>query len=178
MKRPCQPYGDPYLNGVGIGLVFLAAYVLVGRGLGASGGFSCLVAAGTAVVQGSAKAASMAATKPYLADGISGALSDWLVLMLAGIAMGGFLSSWHAGRWRRVTESGAVAPLQRMVAAICGGILMGIGAKFARGCTSGQALSGGALLSAGSWVFIITCFAAGYAFAPLVRRLWVKRREL
>ena len=46
------------------------------------------------------------------------------------------------------------------------------GAKLARGCTSGQALSGGALLSVGSWIFIASCFAAGYALAPIARRLW------
>ena len=49
---------------------------------------------------------------------------------------------------------------------------MGFGAKLARGCTSGQALSGGALLATGSWIFIGACFAAGFAPAPFVRRLW------
>jgi uncharacterized membrane protein YedE/YeeE len=49
---------------------------------------------------------------------------------------------------------------------------MGFAAKLARGCTSGQALTGGALLSVGSWIFIGTCFAAAYAAAPLARRLW------
>ena len=56
--------------------------------------------------------------------------------------------------------------------AVSGGVLMGVGAKFARGCTSGQALSGGALLSAGSWIFIAACFATGYLLAPLAKRLW------
>jgi hypothetical protein len=51
-------------------------------------------------------------------------------------------------------------------------MLMGLGAKLARGCTSGQALTGGALLSVGSWLFILTAFAAGYLAAPLVRRAW------
>jgi uncharacterized protein len=49
---------------------------------------------------------------------------------------------------------------------------MGFGAKLARGCTSGQALSGGALFSVGSWIFILTCFAAAYTVAPVARRLW------
>jgi hypothetical protein len=44
------------------------------------------------------------------------------------------------------------------------------------GCTVSsafcQALTGGALLSAGSWIFIVACFASGYALAPLARRLW------
>jgi len=51
-------------------------------------------------------------------------------------------------------------------------VLMGLGAKLARGCTSGQALTGGALLATGSWIFIATCFATGYALSPLARRLW------
>ena len=49
---------------------------------------------------------------------------------------------------------------------------MGAGAVFARGCTSGQALSGGAVLSVGSWIFIAGAFGAAYVTAPLVRRFW------
>jgi hypothetical protein len=49
---------------------------------------------------------------------------------------------------------------------------MGIAAKMARGCTSGQALSGGALLSAGSWAFMLSVFAGGYAAVWFVRRAW------
>ena len=49
---------------------------------------------------------------------------------------------------------------------------MGIGAVLARGCTSGQALTGGALLSVGSWIFIGGTFAAAYLVAPLLARSW------
>jgi uncharacterized membrane protein YedE/YeeE len=49
---------------------------------------------------------------------------------------------------------------------------MGLGAVLARGCTSGQALTGGALLSVGSWLFMIAAFAAAFMVAPLVQRLW------
>jgi uncharacterized membrane protein YedE/YeeE len=49
---------------------------------------------------------------------------------------------------------------------------MGVGAKLARGCTSGQALSGGALLSAGAWAFMLMVFAGGYATAWFLRRQW------
>ena len=44
--------------------------------------------------------------------------------------------------------------------AFAGGAVMGIGAVLARGCTSGQALTGGALLSVGSWAFMLGAFAA------------------
>ena len=50
---------------------------------------------------------------------------------------------------------------------------MGFGAVLARGCTSGQALTGGALLSVGSWLFMIGAFAAAYVAAPFLRRAWL-----
>lgn len=173
MPRQPKPYTDPYLAGIGIGVVLLSAYVIAGRGLGASGAFASVAAAGTAAIQGLPVASANAATGSYLADGIGSFLSDWLVLELVGVTIGGALSAWLAGRLSRTVERGrGLSRGQRMVSAAGGGILMGLGAKLARGCTSGQALTGGALLSAGSWIFILTCFAAGYAFAPLAKRLW------
>lgn len=169
MKR----YLDPYVAGMAIGLVLLAAYAIAGRGLGASGAFSSVAAAGTAAVIGTADAASSAALAPYLPRGVASPLSDWLVLELLGAVAGGFASAWLAGRLRATVERGTgVAAGTRVYFAAGGGVLMGFGAKLARGCTSGQALSGGALLATGSWIFIASCFAAGYALAPLARRLW------
>ena len=60
----------------------------------------------------------------------------------------------------------------RLLLALGGGLLMGIGARLALGCTSGQALTGGALLSVGGWIFMMAVFAGGYAVAVLVRREW------
>lgn len=171
--RAKQPYQDPYLAGVGLGLVLLSAYVIAGRGLGASGAFASVVAASTAAVRGTDVAARSPAVAPYLVDGIASPLGDWLVLELLGVVLGGFTSAWLAGRLRRGVDRGPqVGSRQRLVAAIAGGVVMGFGARLARGCTSGQALTGGALLSAGSWIFIAACFASGYALAPLARRLW------
>ena len=56
--------------------------------------------------------------------------------------------------------------------AFLGGGMMGFGAKLARGCSSGQALTGGALLNLGSWAFMIAVFAGGYAMAYFIRRQW------
>jgi hypothetical protein len=49
---------------------------------------------------------------------------------------------------------------------------MGMAARAARGCTSGQALSGGAAMSVGAWMFMLSVFAGGYAVAWFVRRQW------
>ena len=50
--------------------------------------------------------------------------------------------------------------------------MMGVGAKLAGGCTSGQALTGGAVLNVGSWAFMLMVFAGAYALAFFVRREW------
>jgi hypothetical protein len=47
-----------------------------------------------------------------------------------------------------------------------------VGAKLAKGCTSGQALTGGSQLNAGSWIFMLSVFAGAYALAWFVRKEW------
>ena len=79
------------------------------------------------------------------ADG--GARIDWLVVELLGVTLGGFLSALLAGRVRGIIERGPrISGRSRLVLAFGGGGIMGTGAVLARGCTSGQALTGGALL--------------------------------
>jgi hypothetical protein len=56
--------------------------------------------------------------------------------------------------------------------ALTGGVIMGFAARLGRGCTSGQALSGGAMLSVGSWIFMFAVFGGGYALAYTMRRQW------
>lgn len=167
-----RPYASPYLAGVGIGLVLLAAFMVMGRGLGASGAFTSVATAGVAAVA-PAQAAANPALAPYLGDGAHGPLADWLVVEVIGIALGGWASARVAGRVARVTERGPrMGERGRLAYAFAGGGVMGVGARLARGCTSGQALTGGALLSVGSWLFIAAAFAAAYAAAPLLRREW------
>lgn len=169
MMRAPRPYSDPYLAGVGLGLVLLASYVLAGRGIGASGAFTAAAAHATAVV-----APASAAANPWMAERLTTSfLGDWIVVELLGVLLGGFLSAALAGRLRLVVDRGAgVRVGTRLVAAALGGAAMGVGAVFARGCTSGQALTGGALLSAGSWLFIAGAFGAGYLTMLAARGLW------
>jgi hypothetical protein len=164
-------YSDPYLSGVALGLVLLAAFVFAGRGLGASGAFAA-TATGTVAAVAPAYAADNSYFGRYLARP-GGPWREWLLLEIAGVVAGGFLSALLAGRLRRGIERGAgVAPATRLAIAFAGGTVMGIGAVLARGCTSGQALTGGALLSVGSWTFMMATFAAGYAVAPVLKRAW------
>ena len=169
--RPATPYASPYLAGVGIGVVLLLAFVLMGRGLGASGAFSSVVAA-TVETAAPAHAAGNVFYARY-ADGSSNPLKDWLVFEIVGVAIGGFASAALAGRVRWTTERGpAITGRRRLANAFAGGLAMGIGAKLARGCTSGLGLTGGATLSVGSWLFVLAAFASAYAAAPFLRRAW------
>ncbi len=60
----------------------------------------------------------------------------------------------------------------RFLAALGGGIMIGFASRLARGCTSGVALTGGAQLALGGWLFVIGMFAAGFLFAAVFRRYW------
>ena len=164
-------YSDPYLTGVALGLVLLGAFVFAGRGLGASGAF-----AATATGTVAAVAPAYAESNPYFARYLArpgGPWREWLLVEIAGVVLGGFLSAALARRLTIVVQRGrGVAIPARLAIAFVGGSVMGAGAVLARGCTSGQALTGGALLSVGSWAFMLSTFAAGYVVAPVLRRAW------
>jgi uncharacterized membrane protein YedE/YeeE len=169
-RRPVK-YADPYLAGVGLGLVLLAAFAITGHGLGASRA-SAPTAAGTVA----AVAPDYAAANPYFGRYLAkpgGPWRDWLLFEVAGMCAGGFVSAAMAGRLRREVERGAgVTAASRLGSAAGGGAIMGLGAVLARGCTSGLALTGGALLSVGSWAFMLCAFTSAYAVAPMLKRSW------
>jgi hypothetical protein len=167
-----QPYMNPYLAGIGLGLVLLAAFVVMGRGLGASGAFSAAVAwALNAVAPG--YVAQNEYLSPYIGDGSTHPLKAWLVFEVMGVFAGALLSGLLAGRVKRVIEKGPRASNRtRLLLAFAGGMLMAVGADLARGCTSGQALTGGALLNAGSWAFMMCVFGGAYAVAWLLKGEW------
>jgi uncharacterized protein len=165
-------YMDPYLAGIGLGLVLLAAFVVMGRGLGASGAANALVAwaAGHLAPRWAGANGFLGG---YLGDPASPPLKQWLVFEVLGVATGALISGLLAGRVRRTVERGPrVSVGGRMVGAFAGGALMAVGAGLARGCTSGQALTGGALLNLGSWIFMMCVFAGGYAVARMMRWQW------
>jgi uncharacterized protein len=165
------PYMNPYLAGIGLGLVLLAAFVVMGRGLGASGAFSAAVAWGLAQVAPTYTRANEF-LGPYLEPGTH-PLKTWLVFEVLGVFAGALLSGLLAHRVRRTVEKGTrISSRGRLVLAFTGGALMAIGADLARGCTSGQALSGGAVLNLGSWIFMMCVFGGAYLMAPVLRRQW------
>ena len=169
-RQAPRAYADPYLAGVALGLVLLMAYVIVGRGLGASGAFASVAAAAVNFV-----APATSEGNEFLASHLdAGALlRDWLVVEVIGVMLGGLASAAAAGRVRLTIERGPAASAgSRLALAGVGGAVMGAGAVLARGCTSGQGLTGGALLSVGSWLFIGAAFTSAYLVAWMLRRQW------
>jgi hypothetical protein len=169
--RAPAPYSNPYLAGIGLGLVLLAAFVFVGRGLGASGAVTAAVTAGLHAV-----APDHAHSLEWLSGRLIGderPLEDWLVFEGLGLFFGALLSGLLARRAFVSVEKGPRVSIRaRLAGAFAGGALMAVGAALALGCTSGQALSGGALLNVGSWAFMLMVFAGAYAVAVFMRWQW------
>lgn len=168
VKRGPEPYSNPYLAGVLLGVVLLVSFVTLGAGLGASGGLARIGAR-----------FSMCVSVPHtLGSAYFGQWGDhplnyYLVFMLGGTFAGALISALLANRVRLQVERGAGASAWRRLGyALLGGLLSGFAGRLAQGCTSGQALSGGALLLTGSLVFMLCLFASGYATAWFVRRQW------
>ena len=164
-------FWNPYVAGVALGLVLLASFLIMGKGLGASGGVNRV-----AVCAVDAIAPAHVDDTTYMArlkeDGRH-LLDSYFVFEILGVLLGGAVSAFAAGRMKRGVMRGPnIDVSSRLILALSGGLLMGIAARLARGCTSGQALTGGALLSAGSWIFMLSVFAGGYALAYFVRRQW------
>jgi hypothetical protein len=162
---------NPYLAGVLLGLVLLATYVVAGRGLGATAGFAGLATWIAGIVTPSHIQASVVHAK-YWNDGEP--LLNWTLFLLVGALIGAAISGWQGRRFRITVERGPrVTDGQRLALAFAGGFIAACGAKLAKGCTSGQALTGSSILNAGSLLFLVAVFVAGFGLAHFVEKEWL-----
>lgn len=183
MDSKPKPYWNSYVAGVGLGLVLLAAFVLTGRGLGASGAATRMATYAVYKVDASIHGGTAGEQTSFLRDngyarqylGDQGdPLDDFLVYMFVGVIVGGFASGAMDKRLSISTIKGPhTSNAKRILLAVAGGIVSAFGARLARGCTSGLALTGGATLALGSWVFMLAVFAGGYGLAYFLRKEWL-----
>ncbi len=167
-----QGFWNPYMAGVALGLVLLLTFYLMGTGLGASG-----AVARTAAVVAHSVDSQATETHPYFKEfykpGARHPFVNWIVFEVLGVFLGGLVAVLTARRFRPGVGRGPTAGIGlRLALAFGGGVIGGIGTRFAMGCTSGQALSGGATMVVGSWVFMMAVFATAFAAAYFVRREW------
>jgi uncharacterized membrane protein YedE/YeeE len=99
---------------------------------------------------------------------------DWQWMFVLGIIGGALVSSllsgdfgwqWIPGKWEMAFGNNMWL---RFFAALSGGILLGFGARWAGGCTSGHGISGTMQLAVSSWVSAICFFIGGIAMAHLI----------
>lgn len=172
MQPPVErPLWNPYAAGFVLGLVLLGSFLIMGFGLGSSS-VPTRLAIGAAHLIAPAATEANAYFAQYVGPG-KRLLEDWLVFEVLGLFLGGLVGAYSGGRLKgEVIRGEGVSKGRRIAMAILGGILMGFAARLARGCTSGQALTGGAVLSLGSWIFMMCVFAGGYLLAPFLKREW------
>jgi hypothetical protein len=172
MEQQKSEYMNSYLAGFLLGLVLLMAFFIAGQGLGASGAFKDLAATTVKSV-----APDHALKTPFWASRFASGthpLKSWLSLEVLGVLIGGLLSGAISGRMKFSVERGPkVRVTTRLVFALIGGVLFGVGAQLGRGCTSGAALSGMAVLSTAGFVTMMGIFGTGYVIAYFFRKLWI-----
>lgn len=157
----------PYLAGIGIGILSWIAFLLSDKPLGCSTAFSNTSGMIERLFRG-----EKTEEKEYYQKYKLGI--DWQWMLVLGIIVGVFITSVITGgfaiEWVPDTfaEKFGYNPLLRWIFAIVGGILMGLGARWAGGCTSGHGISGTLQLAISSWIAVIMFFIAGIATAMLI----------
>ncbi|MGJ5643119.1 YeeE/YedE thiosulfate transporter family protein [Formosa sp. S-31] len=171
-KTNPHQYWNPYFGGFLLGIIIIFTFYLTGRGLGASGAIKSSV---VTVVENIAPkhAENNGYYSQFITDDKS-PMNTWLVFEALGILIGAFISGSISGRIKwRVQHSPKITTKRRLIFALIGGILFGLGAQIARGCTSGAALSGMAVLSTGGFLTMLAIFGSAYAFAYFFRKNWI-----
>jgi hypothetical protein len=164
------PRWSPYVAGAGLGVVVALAEGLLRRPLSASSAFDRLAAyPGRALFPDA----------PYYAHVMTPAIT-WPVWVMIGLLAGAFASSRlsHQAHVTWLPDAQWVphfgpSRVRRLLIAFVGAALVQLGAGIAGGCTSGLAISGGALLAPAAFVFMAGMFAGGVPTACW----WYRRRS-
>lgn len=159
---------SPYVAGILLGLVGIAAVWLSDSLLGASGAFE-----NVAGMIGKAVAPKLFDNLYFnfiMPPGI-----NWGLILLIGVFFGGMLGALSSGTFKLRLNSDAQfkkifgpQTWKRWLVAFVGAIILEYGAGIAGGCTSGLAISGGMLLAPAAFLFIAGMFASGIVTAMLV----------
>lgn len=159
---------NPYVVGVGLGLLSWAVFAVVNAPLGITTALSQVSGAVAEPMLGEEGLKA----NPYWAKNMPA--WDYGTLFLVGTFVGALASALLSRTfrveavpavWRERFGGGAGL---RFAGAFAGGVLAMYGARMAGGCTSGNGLSGSMQLAVSGWVFFVVMFAGGVATAWLV----------
>lgn len=170
-----KAYMNPYLAGLLLGFVLLATIYITGRGLGASGGIKSVVLYGVEQTAPEHWNNTQYYTE-YQQTHPDSPLNSWLFYEIIGVLVGAFFSGVISNRVAIKLDKGPqIQNKTRIIFAILGGALFGFGSQLGRGCTSGAALSGMAVMSFGGIITMLAIFGGAYLFAYFFRTLWLKQ---
>lgn len=156
-----SPRWNPYLVGVGLGILSWVAFAVVDKPLGMSTAISEISRAATAVVAGSTTVEQNAywkANRPAWNYGTLFLVGTFLGALASALVSRDFRVETVPSVWR---ERFGPSPALRLGAAFFGGIVIMYGARMAGGCTSGHGISGSLQLALSSWIFFLTMFVFG-----------------
>ena len=165
-----QPRWSPYVVGTGIGLLSWLAFLLSDHPLGVSTAYARSAGMIEKAVRG-ARVGQKAYYREFEPK------VDWEWMFVVGLLIGAAVSAVTAGDVRiefvpPLWEAAfGPAPIPRILAAVLGGWLIGLGARWAGGCTSGHGISGTLQLVLSSWVAVICFFIGGVAAAMVIFRV-------
>jgi hypothetical protein len=167
-----RPYMNPYLAGFLLGLLLLVTIYITGRGLGASGGVKSMVL----LLVKTFTPGQWANGEYYhqYASNPDSPLKSWLFFEIVGVVIGAFFSGIISNRLGFKIDKGfRITNKTRLLMAGLGGLLFGLGSQLGRGCTSGAALSGMAVMSFGGILTMVAIFGSAYLVAYFFRKFWI-----
>jgi hypothetical protein len=158
---------SPYGVGIGIGLLSCVAFLLSDKPIGCSTAFSRTSGMIEKLFRGEG-VGEKAYYKKFTPS------IDWEWMLVVGIFIGAFISARLSGDFRAewVPTKWAITfgsnPILRWGVALIGGVVMGVGARWAGGCTSGHGISGTLQLAVSSWLAVLCFFVGGIATALMI----------
>ena len=170
MELLTQVRWSPYVVGVGIGMLSWLTFLISKQPLACSTTFAKLIGMVEMTFRG--KKAEM---KPYYQK--LKLVVDWQMMLVMGIVIGALISSLLSGdfHWQLVPSTWESSfggnPVLRIAAALGGGVILGFGARWADGCTSGHGISGTLQLAVSSWISAVCFFIGGILATHLIFRI-------
>jgi len=162
---------SPYAVGIGIGVLSWITFLLSDKPIGCSTAFTRTSGMIEKLFRGNS-----VTEKAYYKKFTP--VIDWEWMLVFGILIGAFISAKSSGQFQltwipsKWSEAFGNTPILRLVTAFVGGIAMGIGARWAGGCTSGHGISGTLQLAVSSWLASICFFIGGIITAGLLFRFF------
>lgn len=162
---------SPYVVGIAIGILSWVALLVSDETIGCSSSFARTSGMIERLFRG-----NQVLERPYFQKVLPVITWDWMLVLglligasIAALTSGSFQFSWVPDLWQRTF---GYTPAARWAVALGGGVLMGIGARWAGGCTSGHGISGTLQLAVSSWLAVICFFIAGITTAMIIFRVF------